>query len=327
MKKRKRKNKLIQALICVGLLGVVIVLLLVIELLVTRSQASSEKNANNAELATEESTQAESVLETETLFDTESVTESETETSENLGYALNNPQIALDGLDTTVLDWGVGANYDEENVPAGPKMYNEKYGSYGGVFWMDTQGEKVIYLTFDEGYEYGFTPMILDTLKEKDVKAVFFLTAPFVEEHPEYVQRMIDEGHTLGNHSVSHPSDGVASKTIEGQTEEVMGVHNMVSEQFGYTMHLFRYPAGKFSQQSLALLNNLGYESIFWSFAHYDYNTSDQPDQAESLQKMVDRLHPGAIYLLHAVSETNTAVLGDFIDQAKAAGYRFELIP
>ena len=325
------KKKLYGMLLCVvSLLAVLAVVMIMekgVDSLSEKNDTISEASLNSeTESLTESVTEEDSEAVSE--VGTEALTEAETETeTANLGYALNNPQIDLSGLDTTVLDWGVGANFDEQNVPAGPKMYNEKYGQYGGVFWKDTNGEKIIYLTFDEGYEYGFTPTILDTLKEKDVHAVFFLTAPFIEEHPDYVQRMIDEGHELGNHSVNHPSDGVASKSIEEQTNEVMGVHNMIEEQFGYTMHLFRYPAGKFSEQSLALLNNLGYQSIFWSFAHYDYNTSDQPDQTESLQKMVDRLHPGAIYLLHAVSETNTAVLGDFIDQAQALGYRFELIP
>ena len=134
---------------------------------------------------------------------------------------------------------------------------------------------------------------------------------------------MIDEGHVVGNHSNTHPADGMPSLGLDAAREDVMSLHNYVKENFGYDMYLFRCPAGIFSQQFLALNQSLGYRSVFWSFAHRDWVTDDQPDQAETLQKVVSQLHPGAIYLLHAVSSTNTAILGDFIDQARAAGYTF----
>ncbi len=241
----------------------------------------------------------------------------------------NTPIDNVDALDGTNIDWGSGGAVDEYNRPAGCLQYQEKYGSSYPAYFIanvDEPEKKVIYLTFDEGYENGYTPAILDTLKEKDVKAVFFCTLPFFKEQPELVQRMIDEGHELGNHSVNHPSAGLPSESVEEQTNEIMEVHNYVVENFDYTMHLFRFPAGKFSERSLAIVNNCNYRAAFWSFAHYDYNTEDQPDVATSLQKAVDSLHPGAIYLLHAVSSTNTEMLGDFIDQAKAAGYEFELL-
>ncbi len=241
----------------------------------------------------------------------------------------NTPIENVESLDGTLINWGSGGQVDEYNRPVGCLQYQEKYGSTYPAYFIgnvDEPEKKVIYLTFDEGYENGYTPSILDTLKEKDVKAVFFCTLPFFKEQPELVQRMIDEGHELGNHSVNHPADGLPSETIAEQENEIMEVHNYVVENFDYTMHLFRYPAGKFSEQSLAILNNCNYRAAFWSFAHYDYNTEDQPDVATSLQKAVDSLHPGAIYLLHAVSSTNTEMLGDFIDQAKAAGYEFELL-
>ncbi len=173
--------------------------------------------------------------------------------------------------------------------------------------------------------EYGCSPRILDTLKEKNVPCVFFVTKSFAEQNPDLVKRMIAEGHEVGNHSVTHPAAGLYSQTIEEQTQEVTGNHNYIKEQFGFDMHLFRYPAGKFNEQSLALLNNLNYKTLFWSFAYLDYDVENQPNPAESLQKMIDCLHPGALYLLHAESETNTQVLGDFIDQARAQGYEFKL--
>ena len=114
------------------------------------------------------------------------------------------------------------------------------------------------------------------------------------------------------------------SLSLDKQENEVTENHAYIKENFGYDMYLFRYPTGRFSEQSLALLNNCNYKSIFWSFAYLDYDVNNQPDHASSLQKMKDKLHPGAIYLLHAESETNAAELGDFIDAVRAAGYGFK---
>lgn len=230
-------------------------------------------------------------------------------------------QIPLEGLDTTNQDWGLGKNVDEQNRPVDAVQAQEKYGAYNAIFiGEDTQ---TVYLTFDEGYEYGYTESILDTLKEKGVQAVFFVTEPYAKAEPELVQRMIDEGHVVGNHSVTHPSAGLPSQSITQQQEEVMGNHQYIKDNFGYDMYLFRYPAGKFSEQTLALVNNCGYKSVLWSFAYMDYDVANQPDAAESLAKMTDKLHPGAVYLLHAESKTNAAVLGQFIDAALEKGYTF----
>lgn len=230
----------------------------------------------------------------------------------------------VESLANTSQDWGQGTNVDEKNRPVSAVSYQEKYGAYHALFI----GEETntIYLTFDEGYEYGCTESILNTLKEKGIKAVFFVTEPYAKDQPELVRRMIDEGHTIGNHSVTHPAAGLPSQSIEVQQQEVMGNHQYILDNFGYQMHLFRYPAGKFSEQSLAVINNCNYKSVFWSFAYVDYDVKNQPDHKESLKKMTDKLHPGAIYLLHAESETNAAVLGDFIDQVKAAGYEFGVL-
>lgn len=241
------------------------------------------------------------------------------------GFVLENEQIDLNGLDTTCLDWGQGGDLDEYNRPAGCMQYQEKYGMYNAHFIKDEPEKKVIYLTMDEGYEYGCSDRIMDTLKEKNVHVVFFVTKPYAEQNPELVKRMIAEGHEVGNHSVTHPAAGLPSQDIETQTNEINENHRYIKEQFGYDMHLFRYPAGKFSQQSVALINNLNYKSVFWSFAYLDYDVENQPDPAESLQKAISKLHPGAIYLLHAESETNTQILGDFIDQARAQGYEFKV--
>lgn len=232
--------------------------------------------------------------------------------------------INTQGLSTSIVDWGLGRHMDDKNRPNDALVAQKQYGAYNAMFI--GEDSQTIYLTFDEGYEYGYTESILDTLKEKNVQAVFFVTEPYAKSEPELVQRMIDEGHVVGNHSVTHPSAGIPSLSIEEQQEEILGNHQYIKDNFGYEMDLFRYPAGKFSEQSLAVINNCGYKSIFWSFAYMDYDVENQPDEEESLARMTERLHPGAVYLLHAESKTNAAVLGDFIDAAKSQGYCFETI-
>lgn len=239
-------------------------------------------------------------------------------------------QISLDGLDTETKGWGPGGNVNDKNVPVGATMYQDKYGHLSADF-IRTDSDAV-FLTFDEGYEYpeansatGNTAQILDVLKEKNVKAVFFVTLPYAKTNPDLINRMINEGHIIGNHSVNHPSNGLPSlATVEDQQNELTGVHDYMLENFNYKMTLFRYPTGAFSEQSLAIVHNLGYKSIFWSFAYKDWLTDAQPDKTEALKTMKEKLHPGAIYLLHAVSTTNVEVLGDFIDAVKAAGYEIQ---
>lgn len=220
--------------------------------------------------------------------------------------------------------WGQGTQVDDLNRPAGCLQYQEKFGSHSVRFLMDDTEEKVIYLTFDEGYENGYSGQILDILKEKNIKAVFFITMDYAKKEPELVQRMIDEGHVVGNHSVTHPSAGIPSLSLAEQENEVMELHNYVKENFGYEMYLFRFPAGIFSEQSLGILDKCGYTGVFWSFAFHDWDPDNQMAYSDALQKTVDCLHPGAIYLLHAVSSTNTAILGEFIDTAIEQGYTFQ---
>ncbi len=275
--------------------------------------------------STDDSTSQDNSVQESESQETEPVTDISSSTepsSAQPAVSETNPAFTGDisALDNTPQGWGYGPDRDEKNRPTTALNYQKKYGVYADFIKEDTN---TIYLTMDEGYEYGFTPSILDTLKEKNVKAVFFLTKQFVEGNPDLVQRMVDEGHVIGNHSSKHPADGMPSYTIDGQVEDIMWMHNYIKENYGYEMKLFRYPAGIFSEQSLALLDSLGYRAVFWSFAHKDWIVDDQPDPSVTLQRCIDALHPGAIYLLHAVSQSNTEALGDFIDQARALGYEF----
>lgn len=223
------------------------------------------------------------------------------------------------GLDTTKLGWGPGGPTDEKNRPSGATAYQEKYGKYDADFIAEDQMK--IYLTFDEGYENGYTDDILDVLKEKQTPAVFFVTQPYVKAEPELVQRMIDEGHIVGNHSVNHLS--MPTISMEDCRAEVMGLHEYVKENFGYEMNLFRFPMGEFSEADLSLLQQLGYRSVFWSFAYRDWLVDEQPDPQQAIETIESKCHPGAIYLLHAVSQTNAQVLGQVIDDLRAQGYTF----
>ncbi len=228
---------------------------------------------------------------------------------------------ALTALDNTSRSWGQGVRTDDKNRPQGALDGQQTYGQYNA--WFIAEDSPTIYLTIDEGYENGYTSQILDVLKEKQCPAVFFVTMDYVKQNPDLIRRMIDEGHVVGNHSVTHPAKGLPSQSIDTQAEELMALHRYVQETFNYDMYLFRYPAGIYSEQSLALVQQLGYRSVFWSFAYRDWVTDDQPEPTAALQKVTERLHPGAIYLLHAVSATNTQIMGDFIDAARQQGYVF----
>ncbi len=230
-------------------------------------------------------------------------------------YASSYMNIAANGLSLTKIGWGLGKDRDAQNRPVDAVKAEEQYRELGARFL--TEGNRIC-LTFDEGYENGYTAQILDVLKEKNVKAVFFVTYDYCRTSPELVRRMIDEGHTVGNHSYTHPSMPDCS---EGEmTEEVTALHRYAAEEFGYEMTLFRFPKGEFSENALQIVKNLGYTSVFWSFAYSDWDTSAQPDPAEALQKIKDSTHSG-IYLLHAVSSVNAEILGEVLDYWKAEGY------
>lgn len=234
---------------------------------------------------------------------------------------ITSASVDLSALDNTKQGWGQGVQFDDKNRPLASLSFQEKYGKYDAYFIGEEK--PVIYLTFDCGYENGYTPMILDTLLEKNVPAVFFCVSDYVERQPELVQRMIDEGHAIGNHSDTHPC--MPEQSIERCEQEIRNLHDQVEADFGYTMTLFRPPAGEFSERTLAQTQQLGYKSVFWSYAYADWDPNNQLGTDKALEKVTKALHPGAIYLLHAVSPDNAAILGDFIDYAREQGYDFEL--
>lgn len=221
----------------------------------------------------------------------------------------------ISSLSAESIVWGPGVSFNDDNQPTACVTLQEKYGELGAVFVND---DDKIYLTFDLGYESGFTNDILDVLKANNVKATFFVTGSYAEKQDEIVQRIIDEGHTVGNHSWSHPD--MTTLDDDDAALEITKVHDIVKEKYGYETYLFRFPAGTFSEKTLAIAAQNGHHSVFWSFAYNDWDNANQPDVTEALKKTTDRLHPGAVYLLHPM-ETNSKILGDLIANAKAAGY------
>lgn len=245
-------------------------------------------------------------------------------TKPTLDYGSKFAYNQLMALDNKSNGYGQGTAVDDKNRPTGAMNVQNKYGKYD--FYCIMPESKNIYLTFDLGYEYEkLTLNILDTLKAKNVKAIFFVTKSYCKnkwhDNTAFVRRIIDEGHVLGNHTLNHPHTPTLS--LENMHNELMGMHDYIKTNFGYEMSYYRPPYGEYSERSLALAQSLGYKSFNWSFAYYDYDTAKQPDRTEALNKMVDSLHPGAIYLLHAVSRTNAEVLGEFIDKAQEKGYTF----
>lgn len=225
----------------------------------------------------------------------------------------------LQKLSSQQITWGPGSILDAQGRPEACVDLQQQYGQYAA--WFIGPEEDKVYLTFDEGYENGYTASILDTLKEKQVSAVFFVTMDYVTREPELVQRMIDEGHAVGNHTTHHPN--MTTLSLEEGRQEVQELHEYIKEHFDYEMTLFRAPEGAISEQSMALLQSLGYQNVLWSFAYMDWNVNMQMSEETALRKATEQCHPGAIYLLHAVSKTNAAILGEYIDAVRAQGYEF----
>ena len=285
------------------------------------SSAKSTADTTTVETTTENAASAQNATTASDVTET-ATSQAATLPSNVSGSQLNAADFA--NYSTEKVPYGFGAEVDADNRPDGCTWYSNKFGNYKALFIMPKSSN--IYLTFDEGYEYGFSGEILDVLKEKNVKAVFFVTLPYARDNPELVQRMIDEGHIVGNHTTTHPSGGLQQYDAQKQIDDIDQVTQYVKEHYGYSMNLFRFPEGSFSEQSLAIVNALGYMPVFWSFAYKDWDVNNQPDVSESLTNALNKAHGGAIYLLHAESETNTKMLQDLIDGLRAKGYSLELL-
>lgn len=219
--------------------------------------------------------------------------------------------------------YGIAANGEPHQITVDNQARFDEI-NHNALAWDNKSSEKTLYLTFDCGYEYeNLTGNILDTLKSKDVPAAFFCTLDYLEDAPEFVTRMINEGHIVGNHSTTHPSDSSALSR-EKMAWELLGVHNYLRVNFGYNSKYFRFPTGTYSVNALEVIDSIGYRSIFWSNAHADWDPENQPGVQKSFDTLTSRLHAGSVILLHACSPDNAAILGDFIDYAESQGYVFK---
>jgi len=230
--------------------------------------------------------------------------------------------VHVQAKDSSVINWGL--HYEESGkIPVG-NATAEYLEAHNACFYGTSKGdEKTLFLTFDAGYENGFTEKILDTLKENNVPATFFLVGTYLETNPELTKRIIDEGHIIGNHTVSHgnmtkksPKDFSAELKKFDEILESMGVSNMPK--------YYRPPEGKFNESNLITAKELGYKTVLWSASYADWDNKKQPSREHAFEKLMPRLHPGAILLLHSTSATSTDILPDFITECRKLGYEFK---
>lgn len=231
----------------------------------------------------------------------------------------------LEGLDTTEQSWWYGYVQDGKMIYEIPAAKRRQLESYEGIYKKNDK-QKVVYLTFDEGYENGYTAKILDTLKEKNVKAIFFVTGAYIRSSPELVKRMVEEGHLVGNHTDKHPN--MSQVSVERFIKELVDTEKLYEQLIGEgsRMYYYRPPEGAYSERDLNIAKQMGYKATFWSFAYLDYDTNNQKGYEYAYNKITESLHQGEVFLLHAVSKDNADVLGDVIDYIRAQGYEIRRI-
>ena len=226
---------------------------------------------------------------------------------------------------STSADGSWGLSFQQEGKPPVANATAEYLAKYN-AFYADQTEEKVLYLTFDAGYENGYTDKILDILKKHDAKAAFFLVGNYLQTSPHLVNRMVDEGHLVCNHTYTHPDMSEIS-TKEAFQEELTKLEDKYREVTGKNMKkYYRPPQGKYNEENLKMAAEMGYRTIFWSLAYVDWYESDQPSKEEAFEKLVPRLHPGAIVLLHSTSGTNAEILDELLTKWEDMGYEFRTL-
>lgn len=217
-------------------------------------------------------------------------------------------------------NWGLSFQA-EGQTPVG-NATAEELAQYD-AWYADPSGEKILYLTFDAGYENGCTAPILDTLKKHQVPAAFFVVGHFLETSPDLVKRMVNEGHTVANHTFHHPDMSKIS-SLEAFQSELSQTEALYETITGQPMaKYYRPPQGKYSVSNLKMAKELGYQTFFWSLAYVDWYQDDQPSKEEAFEKLLGRIHPGAIILLHSTSSTNAEILDELLTKWKEMGYAF----
>ncbi len=228
--------------------------------------------------------------------------------------------------------WGItlqtgawGLSFPAEGQPPTGPASARQLAQYDAVYLGDS-AEKVIYLTFDSGYENGSTEKILDVLKKHNAPAAFFLVGNYIEKNADLVRRMVNEGHIVGNHTMSHP-DMSKLTDKEAFSKQLQDLETLFKETTGKDLpKYYRPPQGIYSQENLLLAKELGYKTVFWSLAYVDWKNDAQPTREEAFAKLLPRTHNGAVVLLHSTSATNAEILDELLTKWEAAGYRFASI-
>lgn len=238
------------------------------------------------------------------------------EAEETAGQAINSPEVVSESE-----NWGLGFRKKAGEKPTGNASVAEmkKYNAY----YMAEGEEKVLYLTFDCGYENGNTEPILDALKKHNAPATFFVVGHFLETAPEIAKRMVEDGHTVGNHTYHHYDVSKISDKVSFE-KEMKDVAELFHEMTGAELAMYyRPPQGKYSVENLQMAKDMGYSTFFWSLAYVDWNTDKQPSHEEAMKKLTTRVHPGAIVLLHSTSKTNGEILDELLTKWEEMGYTF----
>ena len=230
-------------------------------------------------------------------------------------------QFSTDAIATGA--WGLSFR-QENTAPIGPANA-EELARFNAAY-LGSTNEKVIYLTFDAGYENGCTEKILDVLKKHDAPAAFFLVGNYLEKNADLVRRMVAEGHIVGNHTMHHP-DMSALDTKEAFTKELTDLEELYRSITGEEMaKYYRPPKGVYSKDNLRYAKELGYKTVCWSLAYVDWNNDSQPTPETAFSKLIPRIHNGAVVLLHSTSKTNAEIMDDLLTRWEDMGYRFESI-
>lgn len=218
-------------------------------------------------------------------------------------------------------NWGLSFQTDGEPPIANVSM--EELARFDAYYAQNTT-EKVLYLTFDAGFENGNTPIILDALKKHSAPATFFVVGTYIESNPDLIKRMEKEGHIVGNHTYHHP-DMTKLSSLSAFEKELKDVENAYNNVTGKEMTKFyRPPQGKYNENNLQMAKELGYHTFFWSLAYVDWQENNQPTKEEAFNKLLTRVHPGAIVLLHSTSKTNGEILDELLTKWEEMGYQFK---
>ena len=219
--------------------------------------------------------------------------------------------------------WGL--SFQREGAPPTGPASVEQLRAYDAAYLGDTT-RKVLYLTFDAGYENGCTAKILDVLKKHQVPAAFFLVGNYLERNPDLVRRMVEEGHIVGNHTMHHYDMSKISDK-ETFTKELQDLEALYRQVTGQELQKFyRPPQGIYSETNLEMAKALGYKTVFWSLAYVDWNNDSQPTREQAMSKLLPRIHNGAVILLHSTSKTNAEILDELLTQWEKMGYSFQSI-